>query len=116
MIYVKGKQDFAKIYENGNGNAYKCGSRLRQELTELDWADVRGFCIEADLYSRGTNADYKSLSDLLFYWQENEKTITTEMLQVVAEDILEHSSPDTSYNLEAVMYELSRRVKRTYAV
>lgn len=116
MIYIKGKQDLAKSYSNGSGNEYKRGLVLRKEVTELDWGDVRSFCIETDLYCRGTNEDYKSLSDMLYYWQEQQKEITVEMLQVVAEDILEHSEPDTSWNLEAVMYELSKRVRRTYVV
>lgn len=77
-----------------------------QEHSRLDFEDVRSFCIKKSLYTRGTNAEYTRLANILFYWSETGQDIDTEKLQVVAQNILDHS--DTEYELESLMFALKR--------
>lgn len=77
-----------------------------QEHSRLDFDDVRSFCISKNLYTRGTNEEYTRLANILFYWQETGQDIDTAKLQIVAQNILDHS--DTEYELESLMFSLKR--------
>lgn len=114
LLITKWQQD-ATVFTSRNGNQFRRGTVLRAEHSRLDWADVRALCIEKDLYTSGDCHDYDELAQLIYSWEDNDEDITAEMLQVVAEDIIEHSY-DTEYNVEALMFELSKRVTRYYTV
>lgn len=113
-ILVTSIQKDATVYEDRNGNQWKRGTVERVEHSRLDWADVRALCIEKNFYTGGDCEEYDNLAQLIYSWEDEEQDITAEMLQVVAEDILSHSY--TEYNLEAIMFELSRKVTRYYVV
>lgn len=85
-----------------------------EEASVMHWDLVRSLCISKRLYTRGTVQQYRELELLIDGWEETQHNVTTEMLQVVAEDILEHS--ETEYGLESLMFEISRTcVHRFYA-
>jgi len=111
-IYIKGKQPNAQTFTDGMGNYWEIGSVLRDESARMSWDDVRNLCIAKGLYTRGDSEAYTMLQQLVNYWDDNEKDITTQMLQLVAEDILDHSV--TEYNLEALMFELQRSCVRRF--
>lgn len=114
-IYIKGKQDGATVYEDGQGNNWQHGLRLRKENAYMCWDDVRGPCISNGLYTKGDSKAYAMLQQLIEHWDGLGWILNTEMLQIVAEDILDHS--DTDYSLEELMYELQFKcVRRFYTV
>lgn len=112
MLEITNAVETAATYTDGLGNKWVCRGVLMDESARMSWDDVRSLCIAKNLYTRGTSEDYTKLSQLVNYWDDNEKDITTQMLQVVAEDILEHSS--TEYNLEALMLEMQRSCVRRF--
>lgn len=77
-----------------------------QERSRLSFDGVRSFCISKNLYTRGNNEEYTRLANMLFYWQETGQNIDTAKLQIVAQNILDHS--DTEYELESLMFSLKR--------
>lgn len=112
MLEITNAVEAAATYTDGLGNKWTCKGVLMDESARMSWDDVRALCISKRFYTRGTSEDYTKLSQLVNYWDDNEKDITTQMLQVVAQDILEHS--DTEYNLEALMFELQRNCVRRF--
>lgn len=102
----------APVYVDLDGNRWQSSGNARKECSRMDWEDVRKFCADGNFYTLGDNASYNNLAQLVYSWEEQD--ITVDMLQVVAEDILEHS--DTLYNLEMVMFELSRKCVRRFYI
>lgn len=85
-----------------------------KESSVMYWDMVRSLCISKNLYTRGTAEQYRELEKIIDSWQQSENEVTTEMLQIVAENILEHS--ETEYEIESLMFEISRScVNRFYA-
>ena len=103
----------ATIYTDRNGNKWQRSTAAREECSRMSWSDVRSLCIAKDFYTGGDCEEYDNLAQLIYSWEDAGQNITPEMLQVVAEDILEHSHTD--YDLESIMFELSRHcVRRVY--
>lgn len=115
QIIIKKHQN-GKLYEDGGGNIWQRGSILREESSRMNWDDVRQLCIDKGLYTHGDAEAYTMLNELVSYWEDTEQNITTEMLQIVAEDILENSN-GSEYSIEALMFELQRScVRRFYSI
>lgn len=114
-ILIGAPQKNAASYEDMNGNKWQRITTERKECARMSWDDVRSLCIAKDFYTCGDCEEYDNLAQLIYSWEDAEQDITVDMLQVVAEDILQHSHTD--YNLEAIMFELSRKcVRRFYVV
>lgn len=102
-------------YVDTEGNIWQRAKAEREESSRISWDDIHDLCKEKNFYTKGTRDEYTNLAELVFDWENTEQQVTTEMLQIVAEDILEHS--ETVYSLEAIMFELSRKcVRRFYSI
>ena len=74
-----------------------------KETRGLYYGDVMGYCIENNLYSRGTNEDYAKMLDYI----QGLKNVTGKALYKIAKDIKEHS--DTHYEITDLMFDLAKK-------
>lgn len=61
-------------------------------LERMDVNEVRLYCIRRNLYTLGTNEDYSNMFDMCYEYSAREGDV--EILQKIAEDIIEHSSKE----------------------
>ena len=116
MSIITGKiRNNTEAYIDLDGNVWQREKIARKENSRMSWDAVRNLCTEKGFYNKGDAEDYNNLARLIDCWEETSRDITTDMLQVVAEDILQHSN--TYYEVETIMFELSQKcVRRFYSV
>lgn len=71
------------------------------EDKKWDSFDVQRVCIKHELYTRGTNDDFRKMLDFV-----HKKNPTTRNIYLVAKDIWEHSKTDST--IGHIMFLLSR--------
>lgn len=81
-----------------------------KETRNLYWGYVRSYCIENDLYSKGTNEEYAKLLDGV---QELEN-VTNQDLYEIAKDIKDHS--DTHYEVTDIMSDLAKKCNSFFEI
>jgi hypothetical protein len=85
-----------------------------EELRRLSAERVRTLCICKGWYMKGTAEQYTALLNKVWDIEESEKSITTDQLGEIAEDILKHSNTD--YTVESIMWELNRAANTSFYV
>ena len=70
--------------------------------------DLRNLCIKRNWYTRGTNAEYSALFNMLSDSHSEPVNMTTAKLAEVAADIMAHSDMNPDYEMTSVMYELAQ--------
>lgn len=83
-------------------------SRIKEKRAIMS-EKVRSFCINHDLYTCGTNADY---TNLLCNLCSNEREMTTAQLYKITEDILIHS--DSEMEWSSIMFHLANECCYTF--
>jgi len=84
------------------------------ERQHLSTSDVRAMCIENNLYTCGTNAEYDAMfSMVIALYPKN--IITADDLAPIAADILAHSG-ETEHDMESILYGLGAKIVRCYEV
>lgn len=61
-------------------------------LERMDVELVRNYCIRRELYTMGTNEEYSKMFDMCYEYSAREGDV--DILQKIAEDIIEHSAPE----------------------
>ena len=70
--------------KKGNGETMKKITEFRR----IDWDAVRSYCIKKNLYTKGNNEQYEYL---LFTLCDDLRNCDTELLELIANDIVNHS-------------------------
>lgn len=61
-------------------------------LERMDVGLVREYCIKRNLYTMGTNEEYSNMLNMCYEYSAREGDV--DILQKIAEDIIEHSEPE----------------------
>lgn len=77
-----------------------------EEMRLLNAENVRELCINKNWYTKGSQEEYVALLKKIEDIRDSDESITVNQLGEIAEDILKHS--DTTYTVEAIMWELNR--------
>jgi len=76
-----------------------------KEVRLLSSYNLRNLCIKNHWYTKGTNSEYSYLlQDLTHFGREN---MTTEDIEAVARDIMEHSVMDEEQDVCSVMWSVN---------
>ena len=78
------------------------------ETRNMHICDLRNLCIKRNWYTRGTNAEYSNLFDMLSDSHSEPVNMTTAKLAEIAADIMAHSEMHPDYEITSVMYELAQ--------
>ncbi len=84
------------------------GNNMR-EHNRLSVEDLQGMLARFLLYTQADGAAQEKLANLIYFWEETGQNIDTKKIQIVAQDIKEHSQ--NIYTLEQIMY-----LVKTYSV
>ena len=79
-----------------------------KEVRILPFENLRSVCITQNWYTRGTCEEYENLFNRLRDEHGSPVRVTTDVLYVLAEDIMAHSKIDDDYEITDVMFELAR--------
>lgn len=84
------------------------------EFRRINWDAVRSYCIGKNLYTKGNNEQYEYL---LFVLCDDSRNCDTELLELIANDIINHSDSKKMMNeygctrfelLCSVMFDLAK--------
>lgn len=83
--------------------------RIREEK---HWSScsVREMCIKYDLYTYGDNEEYSKMLDYVHYHDNP----SNDDIYEVAKDIVNHCDPKDGYNIESVMYLLTKEAIESF--
>ena len=76
-----------------------------KEIRTLTPTRLRSLCIRCNWYTKGDNAEYDHL--LLDLTHDGREHMTTEDIEAVARDIMEHSVLDSEQDLLSVMWSVN---------